>query len=76
MKTLWCLLLVFVIKENTKFHLDVSEQKNAISPIQVHDLHGFLPQAPGEWGRGGVPWGLVRLPYSKGWERIWPKFIT
>lgn len=63
------------MNKNTKFHLDVSEQKYAIFPIQVHDLSGFLLQAPGEWGEGGA-WGLVPLPYNKGWERIWPKFIT
>lgn len=47
MKTLLCLLMLFVMNKNTKFRLDVSEQKYAIFPIQVHDLFGFLSQAPG-----------------------------
>lgn len=34
------------MEENTKFQLDVSENKAAIFPIQVHELPGFLPQAP------------------------------
>lgn len=46
MKTcvIYHLLVVFVTEENTKFQFDVSENKDAISPIQVHD-----PSLPPHW---------------------------
>lgn len=36
------------MEENSKFQLDVSNNKEAIFPIQAHRLPGFLPQVP-EW---------------------------
>lgn len=55
------LLPLFLIEGNSKFQLEVCENKALTSAIQTHDSPEFCPHTRAEEGQSTAPWALWRF---------------